>query len=137
MELKKILRSALAILCCVSLVLGSFAMMMMPEAKAAESLPIDFTEVTPEDFGIADISDNAAKTLYPSTKKPVQTADKMLFSTNILFGDDGGRGIYLFDSTGTGSSGKGLCLWISCAAEMSTASKPAASFMVAFANARI
>lgn len=91
MEKKKLLRSGLAVLCIASMMLGYFGG-LVPESKVeaaetVETMPTDFTEVTPREFGIADFS-GTEQTTHEGTLEPVTSMNKVMFSSNIVFGTD-------------------------------------------------
>ena len=108
MKTKKILRSCLAIICCMSMILGCVGM-IAPEVKAAEQMPTGFTEVTPREFGIADFSGNTELTKYTETKKGVTSLDKVQFKAKVVFAAN--AMIYYCEPSVSGQSG-GLNLWI-------------------------
>lgn len=111
MERKKLLRSVVAVLCAVSMVFGYFVE-IMPALKAqaaeTETLPTDFNEVTPREFGISDFTGNTEKTVYKSSLKPLQSPDKMLFKANVVFGEGS---FHIFDSTGKDVASKGIQIY--------------------------
>lgn len=90
MDRKKLLRSVVAVLCIVSMVLGYFGG-LAPESKVeaaetVETLPTDFTEVTPKDFGIDDFSGNTEKEVHASSLKPVTSTNKVIIRMKVVFG---------------------------------------------------
>ena len=114
MNMKKILRSGLAIICSASMVLSCVGM-IAPTVKAedvgqtVETLPTDFTEVTPREFGITDFSGNTTQTLHQSTLKPIQSVDKVMVTAKVIFGAEDSK-LTLLDNTGNGATGKGVYL---------------------------
>ena len=112
MEMKKLLRSGLAILCIVSMMFGYFAELApAAKAEAAETtatLPTGFNEVTPREFGIADFSGNTEKASYTSSLNPLQSANKMLFKAKVVFGSGT---LSLLDKNLSTSTLEGLNFW--------------------------
>lgn len=111
MERKKLLRTIVAALCIVSMVFGYFVE-IMPALKAqaaeTETLPTDFNEVTPREFGIADFSGNTEKAVYKSSLKPLQSANEMIFQAKVVFGSGT---LSLLDKNVSTAAIEGLNFW--------------------------
>lgn len=114
MERKKLLRSGLAILCIISMVLSYFGG-LSPESKveAAETLETlpttGFTEVTPKDFGIEDFSGNTSAEVKTSSLKPVPSLENVMIRMKVVFGAGSTINLLQFDDY-VGSGKKGFCL---------------------------
>ena len=106
MEMKKILRSGLALLCCASLVLGSLGM-IIPVVKAAGSSSA-YAELTPAMMGVPDAvdetTDQKGLTLTtPKSEEKLYELDKMKFSAKVHFQSQGlSYFTYLFNESGHG-----------------------------------
>ena len=96
MRKKKILRSALALLCCISMVVGNVEFVGQT-VQAAESLPTDFEYVTPLQFGIAD---GMYDTERKSTTVSLESMDQVLLETDITYPGTGGFH-YLYNGQST------------------------------------
>lgn len=103
---KKQYKSWLSWLLVVVLCVGLFPMYELytqastGEEQTGEILPTGFTQVTPQDFGIDDFTDNDG-TEFQHNTLPISGADEVILKANVSFGK--GNTIHYFHNSHTGS----------------------------------
>lgn len=90
---KKIIRSFLTALCCISILVGQFQSAVQL-VQATESLPVDFEPVAPREFGIGD---DTYTEQVSSSLTPVDSMDEVLLELDITYPGRGGLS-YMYNS---------------------------------------